>query len=158
MFSWPHRVVGRRSWGWPCLENGRWWWRSKMLKAVRLLVMPRVQRWQCSAWAEEEIMGGRGWEGERVVPGESSMQMLKSPARAEWGGEGWVTEKISHKWDSESHEDILGENAATRGFSGSPLLRLPSQCRGPGPTPGQGARSHGVTKTQCSQINRLMIF
>ena len=54
-----------------------------MLKAVRLLVMPRVQRWQCSAWAEEEIMGGRGREGERVVPGESSMQMLKSPARAE---------------------------------------------------------------------------
>ena len=54
-----------------------------MLTVVRLLVTKRVQCWRCSAQAEEEITGGRSREGEHEVPGESSMQMLKSPARAE---------------------------------------------------------------------------
>ena len=49
------------------------------------------------------------------------------------------------------------------GFPGGPVAKIPgSQCRGPGSIPGQGTRSQmqqlsspAVTKTQCSQINKL---
>ena len=62
-----------------------------------------------------------------------------------------------------SWKEFWNRKMTLGGFPGGPVAKIPgSQCRGPGSIPGQGTRSQmqqlsspAVTKTQCSQINKL---